>query len=42
MTDAPTQTVEAVELAVTVGNRFTVIVVVAVLVQPGALVPVTV
>ncbi len=38
----PAQTVDAVEFAVTVGNEFTVIVLVAVLMQPFPSVPVTV
>jgi ribosomal protein L21E len=42
ITDEPAQTDDAVELAVTVGNKLTVIVVVVVFVQPAALVPVTV
>ena len=42
MIDAPAQRVDALDVAVTVGNKLTVIIVVAVLVQPAALVPVTV
>ena len=41
-TAEPAQTDEAVAVEVTVGNRLTVIVVVAVFVQPAELVPVTV
>ena len=40
--DVPAQIIEALGLAVTVGNKFTEIVVVVVFVQPAALVPVTV
>ena len=42
VTDVPAQTDDAVAVEVTVGNELTVIVVVAVFVQPAELVPVTV